>query len=919
MSTEQERRALNLVDQALEIESSQRIDWLRKASEGDKFLFSEAVALLDLIPAAEKFIVLGETADATTRGEHPFAWPTPPTGAELTEGSVLGDFRIQQQIGSGGMGVVYRAVQISLNRDVALKVLPSYLRSSTTANVRFRREIEAAAKLHHTNIVSVYASGDEAGTLYYAMELIEGPPLSNVLDHLRSHPIAELQSATPADLPTSANFEHAVDTPDWAIQSLTSHRPTRDPPSAEDSPGLSTQREGDYFDRVALAVADVADALGYAHQHDVVHRDIKPSNLLLSSDGRLHISDFGLARFMQEPGMTRTGECLGTPFYMAPEQVAAKSDSVDGRADIYSLGATLYELLTLQPPFVGESREQILHQITGSEAIPPRRLNKQVPFDLQTICLKAIEKDPANRYHSAAMMGSDLRAYVNRFAISARRASWILRASKWARRHRALASSLVLATALALAALFFAVTAHRSQSLWTKTQQERCFELAIMAALEGKTNDAQAAVAEAERLRAPSGRLLLLEGQVDMLASSYARAYEHFEKAAAELPNSVAAQAQLARCCIARHFYQRGEEVYQRCQRLQPETLEDYLYLAQVEAFYDAQQATKTLDAAVQRNRASLVARLIRGEVLVGRAHDTADPALAEAALADYRVVAELLGNTALVTSGHMRALLVAASSYEVQGENNKRELALREAELVALRLARLETFRAQQTLAFYHDYLGNTEAAIIEMKKFEKRQVLYLVLTLIREGRFEEANAALDKLDGGPRTDRQLDFFQALIAATSGKPPTKIRDLFPTVGEVRLNPIHELLSVYTISSFVDSKEETHRQCQALAKKQELPAFRKGWLPHLSRFACGEISAEELLSAAGTARKNLCEANYYIALSKLASGDRQAAAEHLQSSIDAGVFNYFEHYLSRALLAQLKRAPQWPDWIVPKQ
>ena len=404
---------------------------------------------------------------------------------------------------------------------------------------------------------------------------------------------------------------------------------------------------------------------------------------------------------------------------------------------------------------------------------------------------------------------------------------------------------------------------------------------------------------------APLGRLQLLEGQVDMLASSYARAYEHFVQAAEELPESVAAQSLLARCCITRHFFRQGEEVYRRCESLRPATLEDYLYLAQVEAFYDAEKATETLNVAVRRSRASLVARLIRGDVLIGRAHDTADPALAEAALADYRIATELLGNTPLVTSGHMRALLAAASAYEVHGEAGKREQALQNARHVAKQLAEFNSFRAQKTLAFYHDYVGDVEQAIAEMRKFDDRQVLYLVLTLMREERYHDAIAACENLEGGPRTNRQLSFFRALIAATSGKSPTDVRNIFAPVGAVKLNPIHELLSVYTISRLVDSDQETYRQCQALARHQTLPAFRKGWLPHLARFACGEISAEQLRSAAGTARKNLCEANYYIALAKLAAGNRKAAAKHFQASIDTGVFNYIEYYLRPRAVSSL--------------
>src|SRR5262249_27350510 len=159
-----------------------------------------------------------------------------------------------------------------------------------------------------------------------------------------------------------------------------------------------------YFDTVARMIAEVADALVYAHQQGVIHRDIKPSNLLLSPQGRLSVNDFGLARLLEQPGMTMTGEFVGTPKYMSPEQITAGRTPLAHRTDIYSLGATLYEILTFQPPFTGERRDQVLAQILHKEPKPPRKVNRQIPIDLETICLKAMEKDPDRRYQTAAAM-----------------------------------------------------------------------------------------------------------------------------------------------------------------------------------------------------------------------------------------------------------------------------------------------------------------------------------------------------------------------------------------------------------------------------------------------------------------------------------------------------------------------------------
>src|SRR5262249_34780189 len=310
----------------------------------------------------------------------------------------LGDFELVREIGRGGMGIVYEARQVSLNRKVALKVLGPGLGLTSRAIDRFRHEAEAAARLHHTHIVPIYATGANDDVHYYAMELIEGPSLDRVLKHLRG----------PGD---------AVPT---ALAQTTDHESNINVAQEAGLSGSSLSSGGAYFDNVARMVAGVADALDYAHQQGVIHRDIKPGNLLVSPDGRLSLNDFGLARMLEQPGMTMTGEFVGTPLYMAPEQIAAGRVPVDHRADVYSLGATLYEMLTLQPPFRGERRDQVIAQVLQKEPAAPRRINAKIPVDLETICLKAMDKDPDRRYQSAGQMAEDLRRYVNRFAISAR-------------------------------------------------------------------------------------------------------------------------------------------------------------------------------------------------------------------------------------------------------------------------------------------------------------------------------------------------------------------------------------------------------------------------------------------------------------------------------------------------------------------
>src|SRR4051794_17036432 len=304
------------------------------------------------------------------------------------------------------MGVVYEARQVSLNRRVALKVLAGSVVLSPKSVVRFKREAESAARLHHTNIVPVYATGDQDGTHYYAMELIEGPSLDQVINLLRREragepvavrkhagPIVQTELIEPTTGPSWAAETRAFETADTpepvpdvsgaprAASHSSTHAPGRSFADLTATATLQSSGGGGYFDSVARMMAEVADALHYAHEQGVIHRDVKPSNLLLSGQGRLSLNDFGLARMLEQPGVTMTGEFVGSPAYMSPEQIMAGRVPVDERTDIYSLGATLYELLTLQQPFSGERRDQLLAQILHKDPRRPRKVDRRVPLD----------------------------------------------------------------------------------------------------------------------------------------------------------------------------------------------------------------------------------------------------------------------------------------------------------------------------------------------------------------------------------------------------------------------------------------------------------------------------------------------------------------------------------------------------------
>ncbi len=323
----------------------------------------------------------------------------------------IGDFRLVREVGRGGMGVVYEAEQLSLRRKVALKILPFAAAIDPRHLQRFRNEAQAAAQLHHSNIVPVHAVGAENGIHFYAMQFIEGQSLAQLLSELREgHPI-----------PTQVVKTTRIDVHGTPSTPITSEH---------------TTRRRDYFRRMAELTCQAADALEYAHQAGIVHRDIKPANLLLDSMGRLWVADFGLALIRSDTGLTATGELVGTIRYMSPEQALGKPGLVDHRTDIYSLGATLYELLTLVPPFADEDRQTLLRRLADEDPRSPRQVDKSIPIELETILIKALAKSPLDRYASAREFADDLQRFLEDRPILARRPSPLDLIAKWIRRHR---------------------------------------------------------------------------------------------------------------------------------------------------------------------------------------------------------------------------------------------------------------------------------------------------------------------------------------------------------------------------------------------------------------------------------------------------------------------------------------------------
>ncbi len=404
-----------------------------------------ADALEELLPALRLLAGLGRSAVV---GEA----PSLPLGPDFDpEQAQLGDFRLLREVGRGGMGVVYEAEQLSLSRRVALKVLPFAAALDAKHLQRFRTEAQAAACLHHPHIVPVHGVGCERGVHFYAMQFIDGQTLAAVIHELRSGPRPSgsgMGAAPPSD----------GRGPDTAAALLSTQKSIRTPAHCRAAAQLGIQ---------------ATEALAYAHGQGIIHRDIKPANLLLDGRGQVWIADFGLAKLQGQEGLTMTGDVVGTLRYMSPEQALARHAQVDERTDLYSLGATLYELLTLEPAFAGRDREELLRQIAQEEPQPPRRANPAVPPELETIVLKALAKEPAERYATAQELADDLRRFLEDKPIRAKRPTLRQRAAKWARRHRPIVLTAGISAVLALVATVAVLAISYAQINRAKGKLER--------------------------------------------------------------------------------------------------------------------------------------------------------------------------------------------------------------------------------------------------------------------------------------------------------------------------------------------------------------------------------------------------------------------------------------------------------------
>lgn len=488
--------------------------------------------------------------------------PGPPT--QLGPGRVLGDFRLVRELARGGMGVVYQAEQLSLGRPVALKVLSVDQWARDDARARFLREARAAATLHHTNIVPVLEVGEQDGMLFYAMQLIQGRPLQSLLVEMRrQRAVAGGSERSSTVTPGAATPGHAEnDTardgtppgdacdapgapaagtwpmPDETVGTLS--EADRGSPSLAGllGPAVATSWDDSEYRRFISRIGrQVAEALHYAHEHGIVHRDVKPANVLVDTEGNAWITDFGLAK-LDDSDLTRQDEVIGTLRFLAPEALDGYSDA---RSDVYSLGLTLYELLSLLRPFSAKDKSTLIQQVHASEIVPLSRAVPDMPRDLATIVSKATQRAPQDRYQTAWQLADDLDRFLRDEPILARHHTAAELAWRWIVRHPALSSlagSLVLLLALlAIGSSVAAVYFHRLQTQQRQLADERETQRGAAASAAAKARGAEQQVLSGlARLHAEQGLHFMEQGDDLRALLSTVQALVRLEEAGVTSP-----------------------------------------------------------------------------------------------------------------------------------------------------------------------------------------------------------------------------------------------------------------------------------------------------------------------------------------------------------------------------------------------
>lgn len=839
----------------------------------------------------------------------------------------LGDFKLIEELGRGGMGIVYRAVQESLGRHVALKVLHASSRPSARMVSRFLRESQAAGKLHHTNIVPVYAQGEEGGNFYYAMELIEGPSLDVAM---RSHSSA-----------TSLTFDQSS----FSFGSLgaSGSSASRSTASGDGSQSAATalpRKAGDYR-RIAALMAEVCDGIAHAHAAGIIHRDIKPQNLLLGSDNHIHITDFGLAKGFEDTQLTLDGELMGTLAYMSPEQTGGTQAAVDHRTDVYSLGVTLYEVLTLSKPFAAKSREQLLQKIAIATPPFPRRIDPRIPPDLETICLRAMEKEPFRRYYAASDMALELRRFAEDRPIHTRRAGLIERGWKWVRRRKALAAAigfLLLATSLGTA-LAASVASGRRQ------EASHCLQRAYEQLVYRNYAKPELVAVDLDRARrygAQTTAMLRVEALEALGRLDYQTAIQHLNSILDHHPNDMEARYTLAWAHVRNNETARGSTLVREADQLGgPSSAADWFFrglaihrenpIDAAECYRKAREAAgaaqqffpqATLNLARSYNQQMYQSRRIeRLSETVGMLRELVDYGIYGSKPHYLLSISHRLAAEVYEDSGGTRGE-AADEHYRLALDWAAKGQALGPQEAEGPLTAAAECYESMKN---YPAAIDARSAAIelAEKEEYRLEGLGYRWRLRYWTGDFEGAMADLDLLQQlDPACPFFARFYPMLIHAEAGRLDEAVAlalDIYDS------KPGDAQSWYWSVSALRILGREDLVEARLQAEPADL-SFDAGlvapqteaWVRDMVEFVAGRASIKELLESAARSPspwKLTGEVQFHEAARHLAEGRRGQAFDAFDAAFRS--FDNQRRYTFHAKLFRVKMQldPQWPSWL----